>query len=37
MNNIPDQVEPVMLDDDEFLRKFHHALLEVNLWLFFEL
>ncbi|XP_024386428.1 multifunctional methyltransferase subunit TRM112 homolog A [Physcomitrium patens] len=31
VNNIPDQVEPVMLDDDEFLRKFHHALLEVHL------
>lgn len=29
VDNLPEQVEPEMLVDDDFLRKFHHALLEV--------
>ena len=29
VDNLPDQVESEMLADDEFLQKFHHALLEV--------
>ncbi|XP_042033992.1 multifunctional methyltransferase subunit TRM112 homolog A-like [Salvia splendens] len=28
---LPDNVEPSMLDSDEFLRRFHHALLELHL------
>lgn len=28
---LPDSAEPSMLDSDEFLRKFHHALLELHL------
>lgn len=31
LDDLPEQVEPDMLEDDEFLRKFHHALLEVHL------
>lgn len=29
LNDIPEQVEPAMLEDEDFLQKFHHALLEV--------
>ncbi|KAK9272454.1 hypothetical protein L1049_002827 [Liquidambar formosana] len=29
--DLPDQTEPSMLDSDEFLKKFHHALLELHL------
>ncbi|XP_024026219.1 multifunctional methyltransferase subunit TRM112 homolog A [Morus notabilis] len=28
---LPDQADASMLDSDEFLRKFHHALLELHL------
>ncbi|KAK4493188.1 hypothetical protein RD792_017951 [Penstemon davidsonii] len=28
---LPDNVESSMLDSDEFLQKFHHALLELHL------
>lgn len=28
---LPDQVDPSMLDSEEFLKKFHHALLELHL------
>ncbi|XP_047950336.1 multifunctional methyltransferase subunit TRM112 homolog A-like [Salvia hispanica] len=28
---LPDNVEPSMLDSDEFLNRFHHALLELHL------
>ncbi|XP_047958677.1 multifunctional methyltransferase subunit TRM112 homolog A-like [Salvia hispanica] len=28
---LPENVEPSMLDSDEFLRRFHHALLELHL------
>ncbi|KAJ9185390.1 hypothetical protein P3X46_005030 [Hevea brasiliensis] len=28
---LPEEAESSMLDSDEFLRKFHHALLEVHL------
>ncbi|KAL3694775.1 hypothetical protein R1sor_008426 [Riccia sorocarpa] len=31
LNDIPEQVDPVMLEYTEFLQKFHHALLEVHL------
>ncbi|EFJ31288.1 hypothetical protein SELMODRAFT_438712 [Selaginella moellendorffii] len=31
VNDLPEQVEPSMLDDDDFLRRFHHALLEIHL------
>ncbi|KDP41379.1 hypothetical protein JCGZ_15786 [Jatropha curcas] len=30
-NELPEEVELSMLDSDEFLRKFHHALLELHL------
>ncbi|KAK9269843.1 hypothetical protein L1049_025416 [Liquidambar formosana] len=29
--DLPDQTEPSMLDSEEFLKKFHHALLELHL------
>ncbi|KAA8528277.1 hypothetical protein F0562_035632 [Nyssa sinensis] len=28
---LPDEAEPSMLDSDDFLKKFHHALLELHL------
>lgn len=28
---LPDNAEPTMLDSDEFLNRFHHALLELHL------
>lgn len=28
---LPEEAEPSMLDSDEFLRKLHHALLELHL------
>ncbi|XP_047319540.1 multifunctional methyltransferase subunit TRM112 homolog A-like [Impatiens glandulifera] len=28
---LPDEVEPSMLDAKDFLRRFHHALVELNL------
>ncbi|KAL1533668.1 multifunctional methyltransferase subunit TRM112 A-like [Salvia divinorum] len=28
---LPDNVEPSMLESDEFMRRFHHALLELHL------
>ena len=28
--DLPEEVQPEMLEDDEFLRRFHHALLEVR-------
>lgn len=31
LNDLPEQVEPNMLEEEEFLKKFHHALLEVHL------
>jgi multifunctional methyltransferase subunit TRM112 len=31
LDDIPEQVEPAMLEDEDFLQKFHHALLEVHL------
>eukprot|EP00252_Welwitschia_mirabilis_P013257 TRINITY_DN29218_c0_g1_i1.p1 TRINITY_DN29218_c0_g1~~TRINITY_DN29218_c0_g1_i1.p1 ORF type:complete len:125 (+),score=30.46 TRINITY_DN29218_c0_g1_i1:266-640(+) len=31
INDLPEQVETGMLDNEDFLRKFHHALLEVHL------
>ncbi|CAA0809926.1 Multifunctional methyltransferase subunit TRM112-like protein [Striga hermonthica] len=30
-SELPDEAEPTMLDSDDFLRKFHHALLELHL------
>ncbi|XP_011097748.1 multifunctional methyltransferase subunit TRM112-like protein At1g22270 [Sesamum indicum] len=30
-SELPDDAESSMLDSDEFLRKFHHALLELHL------
>lgn len=30
-NDLPDEAQPEMLCSDEFLRKFHHALLEIHL------
>lgn len=29
---LPEEVQPDMLQDDEFLRAFHHALLEASSW-----
>ena len=29
--SLPETVTPEMLEDDDFLQKFHHALLEVHL------
>eukprot|EP00850_Spirogloea_muscicola_P005684 SM000026S08933 [mRNA] locus=s26:509736:511179:- [translate_table: standard] len=31
LEGLPEQVEPAMLEDETFLRTFHHALLEVHL------
>ena len=31
LDDIPEQVKPAMLEDEDFLQKFHHALLEVIL------
>eukprot|EP00250_Pteridium_aquilinum_P002279 c12477_g1_i1 orf=101-469(+) len=31
VDDLPEQVEPDLLLDEEFLRKFHHALLEIHL------
>lgn len=31
LEELPETVEPGMLEDEAFLRKFHHALLEVHL------
>ncbi|KAI5069230.1 hypothetical protein GOP47_0015531 [Adiantum capillus-veneris] len=31
VDDLPEQVDPDMLLDEEFLRRFHHALLEVHL------
>jgi multifunctional methyltransferase subunit TRM112 len=31
VTDIPEQVEPALLEDTDFLQKFHHALLEVHL------
>ncbi|XP_065848300.1 multifunctional methyltransferase subunit TRM112 homolog A-like [Euphorbia lathyris] len=28
---LPEEAEPSMIESDEFLRKFHHALLELHL------
>ncbi|KAF4364297.1 hypothetical protein G4B88_028417 [Cannabis sativa] len=28
---LPDEVDPSMLDSDEFLRRFHHALLQLHI------
>ncbi|CAA0842251.1 Multifunctional methyltransferase subunit TRM112-like protein [Striga hermonthica] len=30
-SELPDEAEHTMLDSDDFLRKFHHALLELHL------
>ncbi|GER37764.1 protein trm112 [Striga asiatica] len=30
-SELPEEAEPTMLDSDDFLRKFHHALLELHL------
>ncbi|KAF9608257.1 hypothetical protein IFM89_008542 [Coptis chinensis] len=30
-NQLPEEVEPSMLESEEFLKKFHHALLELHL------
>ncbi|PIN12990.1 hypothetical protein CDL12_14391 [Handroanthus impetiginosus] len=30
-SELPDEADSSMLDSDEFLRKFHHALLELHL------
>eukprot|EP00475_Leptophrys_vorax_P031123 TRINITY_DN47075_c0_g1_i1.p1 TRINITY_DN47075_c0_g1~~TRINITY_DN47075_c0_g1_i1.p1 ORF type:complete len:123 (-),score=17.44 TRINITY_DN47075_c0_g1_i1:470-838(-) len=30
-SELPPQVDEAMLEDDEFLRKFHHALMEIHL------
>ncbi|XP_059631351.1 multifunctional methyltransferase subunit TRM112 homolog A-like [Cornus florida] len=29
--DLPDEVEPSMLNSDDFLRRFHHALLQLHL------
>ncbi|ONK75555.1 uncharacterized protein A4U43_C03F18120 [Asparagus officinalis] len=29
--DLPEEAEPSMLESDEFLRRFHHALLEVHV------
>lgn len=34
LDDLPEQVEPAMLEDDDFLQKFHHALLEVTIRIF---
>ncbi|CAI5478105.1 unnamed protein product [Closterium sp. Yama58-4] len=31
VTDLPPQADASMLDDEEFLRKFHHALMEVHL------
>lgn len=31
LNDLPEHVEPSMLEDEDFLKNFHHALLEVHL------
>lgn len=31
LNDLPEHVEPSMLEDEDFLKSFHHALLEVHL------
>jgi hypothetical protein len=31
LNDLPEHVEPSMLEDEDFLKSFHHALLEVSL------
>lgn len=31
LDDLPETVEPAMLEDEAFLRRFHHALLEVHL------
>ncbi len=31
LNDLPEHVEPSMLEDEDFLKNFHHALLEVSL------
>ncbi|GMH41349.1 hypothetical protein BSKO_09259 [Bryopsis sp. KO-2023] len=31
VGDIPEMVDESMLDDDDFMRKFHHVLLEVDL------
>jgi hypothetical protein len=33
LDDLPEQVEPAMLEDDDFLQKFHHALLEVTIFI----
>ncbi|MED6204103.1 hypothetical protein PIB30_005829 [Stylosanthes scabra] len=30
-SNLPEEVDPAMLESDEFLSRFHHALLELHL------
>jgi multifunctional methyltransferase subunit TRM112 len=30
LNDLPEHVEPSMLEDEDFLKNFHHALLEVS-------
>lgn len=31
VDNLPAEATPAMLEDDDFLQAFHHALLEVHL------
>ncbi|KAF3773173.1 Multifunctional methyltransferase subunit TRM112-like protein [Nymphaea thermarum] len=31
VTELPERADPSMLDSDDFLRKFHHALLELHL------
>jgi hypothetical protein len=33
LDDLPEQVEPAMLENDDFLQKFHHALLEVTIFI----
>ncbi|GLJ07486.1 hypothetical protein SUGI_0068080 [Cryptomeria japonica] len=31
VNDLPEQVEPTMLDNNDFMQRFHHALLELHV------
>eukprot|EP00240_Pyramimonas_obovata_P012186 CAMPEP_0118935162 /NCGR_PEP_ID=MMETSP1169-20130426/15040_1 /TAXON_ID=36882 /ORGANISM="Pyramimonas obovata, Strain CCMP722" /LENGTH=115 /DNA_ID=CAMNT_0006878155 /DNA_START=201 /DNA_END=548 /DNA_ORIENTATION=+ len=31
VTGLPDEVTPALLEDEEFLKKFHHALLEIHV------
>ncbi|GAQ90207.1 hypothetical protein KFL_006130040 [Klebsormidium nitens] len=31
LEELPEQVEPSQLEDEDFLRRFHHVLLEIHL------